>query len=313
MRFFKEFTERLDSSNLQSGKKFGASAARGLALFLLVGMAACAAVAPEGPLTKETVWAVTAGHQLIKFNGGQPGRILERKEVSGLANDESIVGIDFRVARGVLYALSSAGRLYTLDTASGALKPVGAGAVALTAGAAYGVDFNPTVDRIRVVNDAGQNLRLHPDTGAQVDFDPATPGIQADGKLAYASGDVHAGAAPRLAAAAYTYNKKDDKLTTNFAIDRAFGTLVTQGTREGVQPAVSPNTGQLFTVGSLGLGPLEDVSFDISDLDNTALAAAATSVDKRTRLYRIDLQSGQARPLGMVGDGAALRGMAIEP
>lgn len=313
MRFFKEFTQGLDFPARPAGKQYAASAARSFLMVLLVGVAGCAAVAPEGPLTKETVWAVTASHQLIKFNGGQPGRILERKEVAGLAKDEAIVGLDFRVARGVLYALSSAGRLYTLDTASGALKPVGSGAVGLVAGAAYGMDFNPTVDRIRVVNDAGQNLRLHPDTGAQVDFDAATPGIQADGKLAYASGDVHAGAAPRLAAAAYTYNKKDDKLTTNFAIDRAFGTLVTQGTREGAQAAVSPNTGQLFTIGSLGLGPLETVSFDLSDLDNTALAAVSTSADKRARLYQLDLQSGRARLLGTVGDGAALRGMAIEP
>jgi hypothetical protein len=29
------------------------------------------------------------------------------------------------------------------------------------------------------------NLRLHPDTGAPVDGDPATPGVQPDARLAY--------------------------------------------------------------------------------------------------------------------------------
>ena len=28
-------------------------------------------------------------------------------------------------------------------------------------------DFNPAADRVRVVSNLGQNLRLHPDTGAQ--------------------------------------------------------------------------------------------------------------------------------------------------
>ena len=45
----------------------------------------------------------------------------------------------------------------------------------------WGFDFNPTVDRIRVVNDAGFNLRLHPDTGVIVDSDPNQPGVQLDG------------------------------------------------------------------------------------------------------------------------------------
>ena len=40
-------------------------------------------------------------------------------------------------------------------------------------GTAFGFDFNPTVDRIRVVSDTGQNLRLNPDTGAVAAVDGA--------------------------------------------------------------------------------------------------------------------------------------------
>ena len=32
-------------------------------------------------------------------------------------------------------------------------------------GTAFGVDFNPTVDRLRVVGDDGQNLRINVDNG----------------------------------------------------------------------------------------------------------------------------------------------------
>lgn len=269
---------------------------------------------PVGPPAKEQVWAVTADHELIQFNAGQPQRVLVRRPITGLAAGDALVGIDYRVARGVLYALSAGGRLYTLDTTSGALSPVGTApaAVALTDGP-WGVDFNPAADRVRVVGAGGQNLRLHPDTGAVVDFDPGTAGLQTDPALAYAAGDPNAGQSPQVTGAAYTYNQRDDKLTTNFAIDRARGVLVTQGTREGVSPMVSPNTGRLFTVGPLGLGPLVDVAFDIADLNNKALAAVRTAGDARTRLYEVDLSSGRARLVGTVGQGAALRGLAIAP
>jgi hypothetical protein len=258
---------------------------------------------PEGPLRKETVFAVTDGGELVRFNAGRPQHFLSRLPVQGLADGDRLLGIDFRVARGVLYALSAAGRLYTLDTTSGRLTPVGSGApVAVPAGALLGFDFNPAADRIRVVSDAGLNLRLHPDTGALAATDPA---------LAYAAGDARAGQPPQVVAAAYTYNKTNDKLTTNYAIDRAAGTLVMQGSREGAVPAVSPNTGQLSTVGALGTGPVDDAAFDISDLSNASLAALRSG--GRTRLYLIDLATGRARLLGTVGEGHGLRGLAIEP
>lgn len=269
--------------------------------------------ASAGLSAGERVWAVTADHQLIQFHASLPQKVLQRRPVSGLPAGDALVGIDYRVARGVLYALSAGGRLYALDTASGTLSPVGQGPAAALSGERLGFDFNPAADRIRVVSDSGQNQRLHPDTGAVVDADPSVPGVQIDPPLAYAPGDVHAGRAPQVAAAAYTYNPRDDKLTTNYAIDLALGTLVTQGTVEGVAPAVSPNTGRLFTVGSLGLGPLADAAFDIADTNNKALVAARSHGGDPTRLYQVDLNTGRARLLGTVAGGDALRGMAIEP
>ena len=273
-----------------------------LAAALLAGCAALDPAPRADPARRETVLAVTADAELIRFVAGDPARIVVRVPLRGLPAGERLVGIDFRVARGVLYALSSGGRLYTLDPATGRLTPVGSGApVALPAGV-IGFDFNPAADRIRLVGADGDNLRLHPDTGAVAAADPP---------VAYAPGDPIAGQAPRLAGAAYTYNQRDDKLTTNYAIDRARGTLVTQGTLEGTQPAVSPNTGLLFTVGVLGTGPIDDAAFDIADIDNTALAALRR--DGRTRLHLIDLKTGRARDLGPIGDGRALWGLAIQP
>ena len=285
-----------------------------LPLVWVCGLSACAfAPATPEPVNAdrpETLWAVTADHQLLQFKAIQPSVVVSQKPLQGLAAGEVILGMDYRVARGVLYALGSSGHLYTVDTAQARLQRVSAQPLNVSADRAYGVDFNPVVDRIRVVDETGRNLRVHPDTGAQVDGDPARPGVQEDGGLHHVGTGLPQ---PRVAGMAYTYNTRDDKLTTGYAIDMAQGSLVTLGSAEGVTPVVSPNGGALFTVGSLGLGPLRQVSFDISDVRNVALAALSTQKDARSRLYQIDLSTGRATLLGTIGQGQALRGVAIEP
>jgi len=287
--------------------------ALGLALATLLG---CASTPPEtpGPKAKEEIVAVSTGNQLLRLNAGQPQAVRERRPLQGLRAGEKLLGIDYRVARGELYALGAVGgrgQLYKIDVAQARATAVGEG-FALPAGSEaaqdWGFDFNPTVDRIRVVNDLGQNFRLHPDTGAQVDGNAEQPGIQGDGALVYEDGKPGA-----IIAAGYTYNKTNDKITTNYAIDGRAGTLVHQGTKEGVQPVVSPNTGRLYTVGSLGLGPLAHATLDISDLANVAYSGVHAHGAKATRWYQVDLATGKARFIGTVGGGEPIVGAAIEP
>lgn len=283
--------------------------AAGLALLLV----ACAT--PPGKPPQEMVHAVTDGLELIRFRSGRPDEILERRALQGLAAGESLRGIDYRVARGVLYALADSGRLYTVDLARAQLVPVAAAAPRPwpVSGQVTGFDFNPTVDRIRVVSSSGQSLRLHPETNAVIDGNAAEPGLQLDGVLHFVAGDRNAARRPDIAGVAYTYNKKDEKVTTNYVIDRALGALLVQGSLEGATPVISPNTGQLRTIGPLGTGPLDEVHFDISDVANAALLAARRAGQPGTRLYLVDLGSGRARDLGIVGRGERLLGLAIEP
>lgn len=308
---------------------YGARCRAVVAAVAVLGLGACAqavkpspAPAPSAAVPKsvlpavEALWAVTATGDLMRFKADRPEFIEFRQALSGLPAGDMLIGIDYRVAKGVMFAVARSGRVFTVNTATASLSPVGQPpqplAVALR-GARFGVDFNPAADRIRVVSDTGQNLRLHPDTGAVIDFDAQAPATQADPDLRYATGDVAAGQAPQLVSAAYTYNTKDEKVTTNFALDAAQGTLVTQGSREGVLPAESPNLGVLHTVGRLGTGPLLDAGFDISDVRNTALAVIRTPTAPQTGLYRIDLNTGVALRVGTVGNGQALVGLAIEP
>jgi hypothetical protein len=282
------------------------------AAITLVSLAACTTMTPQGADRAEKAVAVTASNKLLKFNAGRPDRILTTLNITGLQPGETLLGIDYRVAKDQLYALGSSGRLYTLNEDTAVASAVGMPFVVKLEGTQFGFDFNPTVDRIRVVSNTGQNLRLHPDTGAVVDSNPALEGVQIDGKLTYAVGDINFGKAPATVGAAYSYNKADTKITTNFALDAAAGTLVTQGSREGLVPAVSPNTGQLFTIGSLGM-TFNNASFDIQALSDVAFAALNSDGSTASRWVMIDLKTGAAKSLGTVGGGERVVGIAMEP
>ena len=275
---------------------------------LLCGCAFLSVPEPQtstGTPRKEIIRALTNEMEIITVNAGQPENVLSRIEIEDLPDGEVLIGMDYRIAKGVLFALGRKGVLYTINTQTGVATAVSASPIKpVLEGRTFGFDFNPVADRIRVVSNTGQNLRLHPDTGAVAAIDPV---------LTYAAGDPQGNHKPELVGAAYTYNLKDDKLTTNYAIDRRLGMLVTQGSVEGTTPVVSPNTGLLRTVGSLGLGPLLNASFDIADVTGAGFAAVRTTANGATRLVLINLQNGKAEALGTLGDGSPVLGMAVEP
>ena len=273
-------------------------AVTGVLLALLVGTAPGASA--QTGSSGGTAYAITASNQLVGFDQNSPGQVSSSVPVTGLASGEVLLGIDFRPATGQLYALGSASQVYVVDTATGVATAVGGPFAPALEGTAFGFDFNPTVDRIRVVSDTGQNLRLNPETGA-VGTDPATGAATIDGRLAYASGDANAGAQPGVVGAAYTNNFAGATTTVLYDIDANLGVLATQ------EP---PNDGVLNTVGALGFGTNYLVGFDIAAGDGRALAALQPS-GAPSRLYAIDLSSGAATDLGAIGAGEAVTGLAI--
>jgi hypothetical protein len=66
-----------------------------------------------------------------------------------------------------LYALGLSSRIYFINEKSGVATAVGSTISPAIVGANASLDFNPTVDRIRLVTESGQNLRLHPELGTR--------------------------------------------------------------------------------------------------------------------------------------------------
>jgi hypothetical protein len=232
--------------------------------------------------TSPVAYAVNDANMLSVFNPESPAPI--SKAITGLSTGENILGIDFRPATGQLIALGSTSRLYVINTATAAATALGTEPFApLLSGTSFGFDFNPTVDRIRVVSNTGQNLRLNPN----------------DGKIAAVDGALNPTSA-RVSAAAYTNNFAGSTATVLFDIDHVTGKLYKQD---------PPNNGTLVEVGSLGVATTETNGFDIGGTSNKAWALL--NVGGITRLYSINLTSGMATAAGSYNFTGNYRGFAV--
>ncbi len=245
-----------------------------------------------------TAFGVTASNTLVSFNAGNPGVINSTRSITGLGSGETIVGLDFRPATGELFALGSAGRIYLISTTSGQATLISDAPLTLN-GTVFGFNFNPTVDRIRLVTSTGQNLRLNPLTGAVVGTDT---------NLVFATGDVNAGLTPNLLGVAYTNSFLGSTGTTLFGVD-ASGALVTLGSPNGAP--TSPNTGQLFTIGSLGIAITGQVGFDIAPGSNPAFVTVTPAAGGPSQLFSVNLTTGAATLIGPVGVNDPLRVLTI--
>lgn len=245
------------------------------------------------PCRAETVVALTSGNRLLFFQPATPGTITRTVTVTNLQPGEILLGIDQRPANGQLYAVGSTGRLYTLDTTTGAATLVASLAAdpadatnPFTAlnGTAFGVDFNPVPDRLRVVSNAEQNLRINPTSGLTT----------TDDVLAYGALDINVGVNPNVVGSAYANNLAGATTTTLFGIDSNLDILVIQN---------PPNNGTLNTVGPLGADTSDQVGFDISGV--TGNVYASLTVGGTAGFYTVNSTTGAVTLVGAI-DAATL-------
>lgn len=263
---------------------------------------------------------VGGGNTLVRFLVANPGSITSFP-VMGLGANETLVSLDFRPSNRKLYALtaldvsSDAGatttslRLYTVALATGLATPLGAG-VDVGVLLPYGVvdiDFDPVVDRLRVVA-ASRSFRIHPDTGALVARDTD---VQPRTEFPFS------GSAPRFGAVAYdrtTFDGMTPAATTLFALENNNKQLMTLGGPNGTP---SPNGGETSLVGPNNLpAPGSPVGFDIS-ADGTAWAIFLTQPqgigDETSRFASVDLATGNATGFTEIGSSLRMLGLAVAP
>jgi Domain of unknown function (DUF4394) len=223
---------------------------------------------------------LTADGKLVCFEDDDPRDADRIGRISGLQTDSKLVGIDYRPATGALYGLGDRGGVYVVNPMSGRARLRARLNVALE-GTRFGVDFNPTVDRLRIVSDTGQNLRANVDDGTTTE----------DSDLNYL-GPPPVNPAPGVTAVAYTNNDVDpNTATTLFDIDTSLDQVTVQA---------PPNAGTLNPTGKLLVDARSPVGFDIYStisssgmtVDNDAYASLVTPSGRG--FYSIDPVTGRA-------------------
>ena len=280
----------------------------------------------------EALVAVTAGPvpDVLLLDAAAPQAPIARTPVLGLLRGEAVAGLDQRPATGEVVILTNINRMLLLDPVTGQTHqtgvPVDAGP--LTQGQPTGIDFNPVVDRLRLVNTVDDNVRYNPLT-----FDLVLP---ADTDLDYIGGDPNSGADAAVIAAAYDRNDNDPaSATTLFAVDGALDILTRQGAIDG-DPGDgpgggSPNGGLLTTLGPLGVDVTETGGFDIArgpagSGTGVGWAALQRQGEVASTLHTVGIAAtpggpARATPVGAIGapligaigvlGGGVIRGAAV--
>jgi len=258
--------------------------------------------------------------------------------ITGLTAGQVLVGIDYRPNNGLLYGLgynsaTGATQLYTIAPGASGMAsvatPVNTTPIVLDLGNAsagnsskrIGFDFNPAVDRIRVVSTNGRNYRLNPNSG----------GLAAqDGNLAY-SGAVGTPVAtpvaittgtpvptipatPGIGSVAYTNATLGAGSTTLYDYDEVNGGIISIQSPPNDGTLTAPTRSTFFIAGSSQPGPYAKASNTIAlDMDvyynratrqNVAYLLEVTddrpSGYDASNLYSLDLANGQASRIGNI-------------
>jgi hypothetical protein len=267
---------------IYKGKTLVARIGRSLAVSLVVFAAVRANAAHE------LMYGIDVGSDnIISFYSDAPGTVLSSHAIIGLQASEDIRGIDFS-SSGVLYGLGSSSRLYTINPNTGTATAVGVQFSTILNGTTFGVDNGTS--GFQVVSDLGQSLLVDRTTGVAT----------GQPSLAYAAGDPHAGATPRIDALAFK---------------SASGTWFAGDSLLNVFTTLNPVTGVLNTLGPAGIDFARNNGLDFSDATGLLyLASPAASSDPQANLYTVNPVTGAVTLVGQIGqpgDNILIRGLAV--
>ena len=271
-----------------------AATSAGVLAVLAVTSGASTATSPEGKGTTPVAFGLTAAQQLVAFPVDDPRTLRRVGHIRGFEGDSRLVGIDFRVQDGRLYGVGDEGGVYVIARRDASAEKVSQLTVPLV-GTRFGVDFNPAADRLRVVSNAGQNLRHDVNEGGTTTVDTSLTYPPA---LTSAQGVV---------GAAYTNNDLDESTSTSlFDVDVALDQVAIQA------PA---NNGLLSPTGLTGVDASNaglDVHSTVSEGKTTRNQVYATlRVDGAWGFYRVSPLTGDVELEGRYARSTRVTDIAV--
>lgn len=251
--------------------------------------------------------------------------------INGILTGDTLVSIDRRPQNGFLYGLgynASAGTvtLYTIHPETSFATPLGAavgfedssGAPIRIGGGLtttrFEIDFNPAVDRVRIISSLGENFRMNPNTGTVVDgnlggADGSVTGTNMDGSLKVGMTSTPA------QGTAYTNNVANNgNITTQYTLDETTDSLYIQN---------PPNMGSLSSAKLLSPTVASILGFDIAPGVNASasstpvtsgsgFALVKTGASSAESLATVDLVTGVLSNITAITGGTGAIGLAVQ-
>lgn len=260
--------------------------------FSALAAAAASSLMLAGAANASLIYAIDQHNVLFTIDSANPSVVINAQRINytGAANANGVaVGIDFRPSDGKLYIMTDFGEVFSSDQSGGFNATAGSTGSLSTAltGTSFGFDFNPVPDRLRISSDNDQNLR-HQIGGATI----------VDGTINASYGN------PSVVGSAYLNPDNDAATgTTLYTIDSGNDSLNIQN---------PPNNGTQVVQGLLGIDVnSEEAGFDIEAGSNIAYLAANVGADRRSGLYTVNLGSGAATLIGLIGNGTLVRDITV--
>jgi Domain of unknown function (DUF4394)/Thrombospondin type 3 repeat len=265
-------------------------------------LAAALVAAVPATASADPAAGIVGTADLALFDTANPAGLTSRP-ITGLQTaTEAVVGLDDRPATGELFVITvptgaannAIIRSYSLDPATATATFVGSIPLNTVPGAAdvpTGADFNPVVDRLRVVNSGDENYRVNPNNGALAGNDAnLSYTVPATGPVTAVAYDRNVAPGPPGTPA------PPGAMTTLYGIDVGADRLVTIG-GVGAESAGGPNGGAVRPEGALGVAVdnASDAGFDIAA---NGSAFASLTVGGQPGLYRVALAGGTATAIG---------------
>lgn len=264
--------------------------------------------------------ALMPNNVLAAFPSTLPSGFETPVQITGVTTGDVLVSIDRRPQNGLLYGLgynAAAGtvQLYHISATTALAKPIGAvggfvgtdGVTPVRIGAdgttKFGIDFNPTVDRVRVVNSAGQNFRMNPNNGALVDGNAMAPGINMDGGIN--------GATMAVQETAYTNSSQSVTVTTQYTMDLTIDAVCIQNPpNAGTQTACQTLSVPVETVQGFDIAPSITVTTSSAPATGSGIAVVRASGRTQDELVNINLANGSVVTNGPITNG--IIGIALQ-
>ena len=260
------------------------------------------------------------GNSIAAVAANFPSGLETPVALTGLNAGDTLVSIDRRPQNGFLYGLGYNGgagtvQLYTISSTTGVAAPIGATGtfiasdgvtpvpVGVGASTTFGMDFNPTVDRVRVVNSAGQNFRINPNNGAFVDG--------AAGGVLDMDGGIN-GPTTGVQETAYTNNAANSTVTTQYTLDLTTDALCIQNPpNTGTQTQCQTLSATADAVLGFDIAPRVNVATANTPANGSGVAVLKLSGQSNETLANVNLTTGAVTALGTIGSGG-ISGLAVQ-